>query len=114
MRIINRMRKQWATYWPPVGADEYGQPTFGTPIELKVRWDDVTEAYFNKMGESRSSESQVFVGQDVEEGGVLWLGRLTEVTDPAKPFAQKKAFQIQKFEKVPTLRATQFLRVAWL
>ena len=47
MSIIDRSLKQTAVYWSLAGDDsggddfdEYGQPIFGTPVEIDCRWED--------------------------------------------------------------------------
>lgn len=114
MRILTKILEMDAVYWPPNGQDEFGTPAFGSPIDLKVRWEDVTETFMNAKGEAKTSKSKVYVGQDVQEEGALWLGTVATLTNPTKPFAQPNAWQISAFSKIPTLNAKQFLRIAWL
>lgn len=107
------MRRQFAVYWGPSTPDQYGQKTFVEPVELRVRWEDVSEVFMGRNGVEQVSRSKVYVPIDVQEDGVLWLGRLNDIADGV-PFLNSKAWVIRKFEKLPTLKADQFLRTAYL
>jgi hypothetical protein len=117
MRVLRR-RYQNALYWSPGGIDADGNRVYGTVVELKddraVRWEDINEAVTTRSGETIVSRSKVYAGEDLEEEGVLWLGSLADAVSTTQPFANPGAFEIRKFSKIPNLRATEFLRVAWL
>lgn len=124
MRIISRMRRQIAVYWPYAGVDNFGKPKYGTAIELRVRWEDVNEQFVTPGMTTTMSAAKVYVGQDVLVNGVLWLSTkkpkdppgsaLSELTSATKPFDNPRAFKIQRFDKLPTLKATKVLRTAYL
>lgn len=116
MSVIVKMRKQTAVYWPPDdgGFDKYGRPTVGTAEELTVRWEDVMEEFLDADGNTQMSMAKVYTGQDVELGGYLWLGELTDLTDQVDPRNNNGAFEIMRFEKLPTFKATEYLRTAFL
>lgn len=110
MSLLNRMRKQTATYWGSPEPDGYGSYTFDTPITLMVRWEDVSEVVQGANGESINSRSTVYVGQDVDVEGYLYLGT-SSATDPTEVDG---AYRIRSFSKVPNLRASKYLRKAYL
>jgi hypothetical protein len=116
MSIITKMRKQTAIYWPPSLSkfDAYGQPLSDPPVEISCRWEDVQEEILDPQGTSVVSKAKVYVDRDVELGGVLMLGELSEITDPSNPKANEGAWEIIKFERMPTLKATEFLRTVYL
>lgn len=115
------MRKQTAVYWALGSADsggkdfdEFGQPIYTDPVEIKCRWEDVNEEYIDAKGTKRLTKSKVYVDRDVDVGGVLMLGLLTDV-DPAKrPDENVGADEIRRFDNMPTLRAKEFLKTAYL
>lgn len=43
MRLLTKMLRQKAVYWPltSIGIDNYGQPIPSIPVEISVRWEDV-------------------------------------------------------------------------
>lgn len=114
MGIITRMLKQTAVYWAPLGVDEFGQPTWDTPVEVAVRWEDRAEEFLNQEGDRQMSRSVVYVGQDVEVNGVLLLGELTSSVDQDDPKSNTGAWEIRRFEKLPNLRVTEYLRTVFL
>jgi len=119
MSIITRMLKQKCTYWPPgsVPFDDYGQPQYGTAVQLSCRWEDVAEEFIGPGDTTEISRSVVYVESDVEPGGVLLLSTLAAVTasgDLTVPKNNAGAWEIRKFDKLPNLKATEFLRTAYL
>lgn len=121
MGIIKRMRRQTAVYWALGSADSggkdfdrFGQPMYVDPVEIKCRWEDVSEEYIDAKGTKRLTKSKVYVDRDVNVGGTLMLGLLTDV-DPAKrPNEHVGADEIRRFDNVPNLRAKEFLKTAYL
>jgi len=115
------MLKQTCVYWPPasedtagVANDEFGQPEFGTPAELSCRWEDVAKQFIGPDGSTRTSKSKVYVSSDVLLGGVLCKGTLVTVTSLTDPMLNDGAGEILDFSSLPNIRATEFLRIAYL
>jgi len=127
LSLPTRSLKQTAVYWPPAGGDDYdqdapyddfGRPVIGChPVEIKCRWEDTQEEIRRPDGSIIVSKSKVIVDQDVAMGGLLIIGTIddlpgyTETTDLQSDLG---AFEIVKFVKIPTLKADQFFRVAYL
>lgn len=121
MSLIKRMRKQTAVYWAlassdsgGIAYDDFGQPAFTDPVEIKCRWTDVSEEYIDAKGAKRLSHSKVYVDRDVDIDGVLMLGKIIDVTDEENPRENDGAEEIRRFDKVPNLKATEFLLTAFL
>jgi len=122
MGIITRMRKQVAVYWPPKSSesagddfDNYGQPQVSlSPVQIMCRWEDVTEEFIDMTGTRQLSRAKVYVDRDVEVGGILMLGELAEITDATNIKKNDGAWEIRRFEKLPNLKATEFLRTVFL
>jgi len=120
MSIITRMRKQTAVYWPLKGDesgyqdfDAYGRPQWGTPYEIECRWEDVSQEVLAADATRVMTKAVVYVDRDVRAGGVLYLGRLTAV-DQSDPKGNDGAWEIIRFDKLPNLRNTEYLRTAYL
>jgi hypothetical protein len=112
MRLLTKMLKQTALYWEPDGSDGYGAFKFKTPVEIKCRWEDCNEQGLGLDGKETMFDSTVFAGEDLRIGGLLLLATLADLDGVGEP--PEAAKRIRKFEKVPTIRARQFLRVAYL
>ena len=110
------MLKQKAGYWEltSLGFDNYGQPIPSTPVEIDCRWEDVGEEFIDDKGTTQLSIARVYVDRDMEVGGVLMLGELSSGVDEDNPKENENAWEIRRFEKLPTLKATQFLRTVYL
>lgn len=127
MRILRTMLKQTCVYWPPGPLTVEGQRTFGTPEEVKCRWEDCAEQFIDRMGVPAVSRAVVDVGADLDPLGVLWLPpdnrrvsagvALSQLVDQVNPFNNPGAYEIRKLERVPTLKQRaddDALRTAWL
>ena len=120
MSVISRMRKQTCVYWPPKGDesggldfDAFGNRQWGTPYEMTCRWSFKRENIIIAKGVTYQTRAKVFTELDVRPGGVLYLGRLTEV-DQSDPKSNDGAWEVVAFEKIPNFKTTEYLRKAWL
>lgn len=116
MALIDSMRRQTCVYWALAAEsrDAYGDPVYIAAVELTVRWEDVLIEFVDINGTTLMSNAIVYTGVDVVPGGVLMLGELTDVTDANVPKENTGAFEIMRFDKLPNLRNTKFLRTAYL
>lgn len=129
MGIISKMRRQNAIYWPPAVVDDFGKESHGTLVELvlvphgggnyRVRWQDKNEEYLDAEGTTRHSNAVVYApvlpnSGEVEVGGFLWLGDRAALTSETEPRSNTGAHEIRRFDKLPNLKATEYLRTAYL
>ena len=114
MSLITRMRKQTAVYWPFSSVDQFGKKSFGSAVEVSVRWDDVSEEFLDADGERQLSRATVYVDRDMALGSVLMSGTLSDITDAVNIKENAGAWGIRKFDKIPNIKATEFLRIARL
>jgi len=119
MSLLEKMLTQKAVYWgkATVAFDEYGKPLHTTPVQILCRWVETAEQFIAADGTTQVSTLKVYVGQDVEVGGLLMRGELTEVQESTFPDNPKEAVgveEIKSFKKVPDFRGTRFLREALL
>jgi len=75
-----------------------------------VRWEEKNEEFIDLQGNTKISQAVVFAQQDLDVGGYLLLGD-SPLTDPT---LDNNAMVIQRYSKIPDLRAVQFNRKAWL
>ena len=116
MAFIDSFLKQTAVYWPSPSRDGYGKLSFGTAVEIDVRWEDMHSLILNNDGKEELSKAEVFVDTDVEVDGYLYLGELSDlsVAEKADPQLKSTAFPIKAYDKVPDISGTDFVRTAWL
>lgn len=121
MSIIKRMRKQWAMYFPIERIDRYGKPVHSKePIEIKCRWDEVSEEFVNEQGQTVLSAAKVYPDRILEKGGLLWQGTAVEFAlvpwnkNTTPPSDLDDVYPIRQFQRIPNLKAKEFLLIAVL
>lgn len=78
---LTSMFRHKALYWRVTGTDRYGQPEYGVPVELNVRWQDQVEEFLDKEGNTQLSEAIVFCREDLDVAGYLYLGCFDDLSD---------------------------------
>ena len=116
-KLISKFAVQTAVYWDASTVNMYGESTFSLGVEIKVRWDGVTELIRNKHGKEVMSNAKILTNTDCNIEGWLYLGTLAGLTTEQKsnPKLIQDAFEIQKIEKVPFVKSTDdFVRTIYL
>ena len=122
--FMSRLCVQDAVYWGSPQDDGRGGYTFADAIEIKCRWEEGSEV-ISMQGDDRKSreivsKAQVWVLQDVDEEGYLYLGTLDSEdalssAEEESPADVDGAYKILKFEKIPELRrSNKFIRKVYL
>ena len=115
--FITRLCVQTAVYWGTPVEDGYGGKTFADPVEIACRWEDTLEVVSDMYGNEIIVKSAIYVTQDVDEEGYLYLGTLDDLdsAEEVDPTTVEGAHIIKRFDKVPMLRTTnEFLRKVYL
>jgi len=115
--MITQNCPQICVYWGNPQNDGRGGFTFDAPVELACRWEGITQIVADKFGNEITSRALVFVLQDVDEEGMLYLGTLDDLdsVDKENPKQVEGAYIIKRFQKTPALGSTSvFLRKAYL
>ena len=110
MTFINELLKQTVTYWAPSSMSGWGGETFASPVAIDGRWEDKQELFIDSKGQEVRSNAVVYVDQDVDLGGFLYLGTSTA----SDPTTVDGAREIRAFQKSPNIKATEFIHKAWL
>lgn len=105
---INRNLRQTVTYWRPTGNDRFGGKTFAAPTTQLGRWEERTDLFIDRTGKETRSMARIYLTDDVELGGYLYLG----TSSSTAPENVDGAYEIRDFRKTPNLRATLFERRA--
>jgi hypothetical protein len=115
-QVLNRMCKQVCVYWSSPVNDGEGGFTFDTPVELAVRWEEMDQLMSDAKGESFTSRAVVYVLEDLDVDGMLYLGELADLNSDTEldPKSVEGAYYIKRFEKSPSVGGNQFLRKAYL
>ena len=118
---IERLCRQTAVYWANPTSDGEGGYTYDDPVEVKCRW-EYTKEVFTRIGGGNVSEQLisnaiVYVLQDVDEQGLLFLGELDDLdsADEESPKEVSSVYKIERFDKIPRLGSTtEFIRKVYL
>lgn len=111
--MTQRHLNQTLTYWPPAAAGAtniYGKPASGSPVQYSCRWEDRSEQIQGKGGEQFVSKSRVFLNEQVEIDGYVYLGT-SAASDPS---LVDGAQEIQQVARQPDLRNIRSLTVLYL
>ena len=122
---LTRICVQTAVYWGNPQEDGYGGKTYDAPVEISCRWEEGGEVMrdVNRIqnqfspGEEFIPQATVYVLQDLDTYGRLYLGTLDDLdsADQENPEDVEEAYEIKKFLKIPAFRSTTiFLRKALL
>jgi len=116
MKFPERNLNQTAVYWASPQPDGYGGYTYDDPIEISCRWVDSVKVVKDKNGEEIVCRAEVQVDRDVDEGGVLYLGSLGDLTEQQKnnPKLVDGAFEIKRFDKIPDVKGKKYFRKVYL
>jgi hypothetical protein len=123
--LLTRNCKQVAVYWGIPTKDGEGGFTFAEPVEVYCRWEDMNQIVADAKGNELTSRALVYLLQDVDEEGYLYLGTLEDLYDLLNtessegdlpnPVTIQGAYIIKRFQKTPTLGSTTvFIRKAYL
>ena len=102
--------RESVTYWAPSGVDNFGDPSFATPVTVKSKWEDRTELFIDGEGREQRSHSVVYVDTDLVIGGYLFRG--TSIV--GSPLSVDNAFIVKDFRKISDFEVETHERRAML
>lgn len=107
---------QTAVYWANPTSTGMMDKTFTGGVEIDCRWEDKADTFTDPTGEEATSTAVVVVAQDLDLGGYLYLGELTDLSssEAADPLEVDDAKVIRGVEKVPIRDASDFFRRVFL
>jgi hypothetical protein len=106
--FFERNLKQTATLWTKGALDAYGNPTWSTPVAIKVRWEETRQKTMDAKGNTIISNAVVYAMNDIVPGSYLYLGSSSASSPPST------AWEVKAFNKIPSLKADKFERIAFL
>jgi len=125
---LRRVLNQKALYWAPLGNNQFNEKSYASPVVVKVRWEDKREEIINASGTRVISNSRLYMGSDVVEGGFVFLllggakppstmtdqDLINSVPNRLDPTQLENAREIYRVEKLPDRKVTEFLRTVYL
>ena len=104
--FIKKVTPQTAVYWANPQPDGFGKYTYDAPVEILVRWDDISKVISDNQGREITSNATILLNQDVDEQGYLYLGSLADLDSDPVPLTVPKAYMISKKEITPLFKST--------
>jgi len=116
MAFVTKFLKQTAVLWKTPVPGQFGKYTFDAGIEINVRWEEKMVRIRNDKNIEILSRAEVMLDTEIEVGEYLYLGTLDLLSSQQQldPLLINNAYKIVSREKTPNIRATDFVRVAWL
>lgn len=111
---IKRKLNQFAVYWPPGPPSHSGATTYGTPIELRCRWEDSTQEMIDPKGDKWTSKAEIWTLVQLINLGVLWKGKFKNLVDKTNPMKNPGASAIRSHEIIPGVSAKDILYSSFL
>jgi hypothetical protein len=123
--FIARQCTQTCVYWGNPVNDGENHFTFDNPVEILCRWEGKVQIVkdWDAKGGEVECVAMVYVLQDLDKEGFLFLGTLDDLLDSSgdssgeyyDPMVLEGAYRIKQFEKIPALKSTtEFIRKAFL
>ena len=113
---IASLCQQTVVYWANPVNDGFGHFTFDAPVERKCRWENKEQVVNDDKGKGLIYRSIIYLTEDVDTDGLLWLGELADLTptQQANPHEIPDIMVIKRFEKTPSIYFDSNLRKAFL
>jgi len=92
-------RFQDAVLWAAGSIDNYGQYQVQSPVEIKVRWEDVQEEIGDPAGGTVITSSRVFVDRVIAVGSLMWEGKLEDLPTPVTNLKR-----VASYSKIPDIK----------
>lgn len=104
-RYVKKIARHTAVYWGSPVARPDGSLSYGEPVEIKCFWREGYLSDPDRDIREISVKAQVYVLQDLDEGGMLMLGTLADLSAEAEadPRLIPRAYEITKFNKIPSI-----------
>lgn len=101
---------QYAVLWAATGTNSYGEPTTAAPVELRCRWLWGQHMAGGAAGGTQPRDATVIVAQPVEEGSLMWEGRLAEWYGTGSAGDDSAVMQVVSVRHTPDLKNRHFRR----
>ena len=109
-------RFQDALYWPASGFDAYGNPDVdmtADPVELKVRWEQVSPESLDAQGNTVNYDAVVVVDREIPIGSVFWQGTLDSLFPLGSPPTSELMY-VKTYSDIPDIKGRHHRRLVYL
>jgi len=113
MTIAGTLKKrltQDMVLWVNNGSNSYGEYTFATPVDIKVRIEEKATPTMSTNQSQLKSETTVYSQTEIGEGDMLAEGTVDSLSATSTPV--DAARQVKRVGKTPDLRVNEILYTA--
>ena len=72
-------------YWANPVSDGFMGSSYDVPVQIYGRWEELNEVIIGNNGQELISQARVFLTQEVDEDGRLWLGSIDDLESASDP-----------------------------
>lgn len=113
--FIRSICVQDAVYWGNPVQDGFGNKTYDDPEEIKVRWDEKPQLIAGKDGREITTDVEILTPEDLDVGGMLYLGNLDDIGSDDNPHTIENTYEIMGRTKISMPKSvTEFVRIVYL
>lgn len=114
--FIKKNLNQTLVYWGNPSDDGYGGYDFDAPVEIAGRCEHTAVMVVVNEGEEVVNRAFVYLDQEVDKGGYLYLGTLDDAAmgSSLQPDTTEGSMRILAFEKIPQLSGSKFVYKAYV
>lgn len=91
---------QKAVLWPYEGVDLFNKPLRGSPVEIRVRW----EQRKHQKEQDEATVAEVVVDREIETRSLMWLGELADFYGTGSGAADAEIKEVEQYREVPDIK----------
>jgi len=107
-------RFEKAVLFPIQGFDRYNEPTFGTPVEIKVRFSTVRRRVMDAKGKQIDLDGSAVVGQRIDIDSLLFIGSLSYYYGTGSTVNDNELMVVKTYNETPDVKARLSTKVVGL
>ena len=90
--------------WAYVSSDQYGQPTYAAPVQIKCRWDDCIKQVFDQDGSPVFSKIELITQVRLQPKDLIKKGKLIPGINQTHPKMNDNVHEVVASEETPMLK----------
>lgn len=101
--------KDDAVLWTKTGNySDDGKVLLNSAVAIKVRWEQKSGEFISPDGATIGYDDVVYVNQEIEEGSIMWKGKLEDLPSPNSSITDLR--QVIKYEGIPDVKGRVQMR----
>lgn len=101
-------------YWEKTGQNRYDEPTFASPVTIKVRWNVDPAEVMNPQGSNIGYAGEIVLNQAVVVGSKVWFGTYEEFLGTGSAGLDDQVMYVKSYSDFPDLKGRFSYKTATL